>query len=48
MADAIIALTTNLSMKHRKRIEFDETWFDPENADVPDRELDEELKKQTV
>jgi predicted dehydrogenase len=39
MADAIIALTSNLSMKHRKRIEFDEKWFDPETPDVPDAEL---------
>jgi predicted dehydrogenase len=48
MADAIIALTTNLSMKHRRQIEFDEKWFDPNSADVPDREVDEELKKETV
>ena len=29
MADAIIALTSNLAMKKRQRIEFDEKWFDP-------------------
>ncbi|MFO0809373.1 MAG: Gfo/Idh/MocA family oxidoreductase [Gemmataceae bacterium] len=39
MADAIIALTSNLSMKHRQRIVFDEKWFDPASPDVPDAEL---------
>ncbi len=36
MADAIIALTSNLSMKKRSRIEFDEKWFDPVAIQVPD------------
>ena len=36
MADAIIALTANLSMKKRSRIEFDEKWFDPIATQVPD------------
>ncbi len=48
MADAIIALTSNLAMKHRRRIEFEEAWFDPNSPEVPDREMDEDLKKQTV
>jgi predicted dehydrogenase len=39
MADAIIALTSNLAMKHQKRIEFDPDWFDPSKMDkVPDKE----------
>jgi predicted dehydrogenase len=38
MADAIIALTTNLAMKKRARIEFKASWFDPESADVPDKD----------
>ncbi|HEX5272476.1 MAG TPA: Gfo/Idh/MocA family oxidoreductase, partial [Gemmataceae bacterium] len=38
MADAIMALTTNLAMKKRQRIEFKASWFDPESADVPDKE----------
>ena len=38
MADAIIALTANLSMKRRERIEFKDAWFDAEKADVPDGE----------
>jgi hypothetical protein len=48
MADAIIALTSNLAMKDRRRIEFADDWFKAESADVPDRELDEELRKETV
>ncbi len=39
MADAIIALTSNLAMKHQKRIEFKEAWFDPNSDEVPDGEL---------
>lgn len=38
MADAIIALTSNLAMKHQKRIEFKPEWFDPESPEVPDAE----------
>lgn len=36
MADAIMALTANLAMKHKKRIEFKPEWFDPENPAVPE------------
>ena len=39
MADAIIALTSNLAMKHQKRVEFKEAWFDPNSDEVPDSEL---------
>ena len=28
MADAIIALSANQAMKHRRRIEFQDAWFD--------------------
>ena len=38
MADAIIALTANLSMKSRQRIEFNENWFKGDNAEVPDKD----------
>jgi predicted dehydrogenase len=40
MADAIIALTANMSMKKRTRIEFEESWFNPEamgENDVPEK-----------
>jgi predicted dehydrogenase len=36
MADAIIALTSNLAMKNHARIEFKDAWFDPESDEVPD------------
>ncbi len=36
MADAIMALTSNLAMKHKKRIVFKEEWFDPENPATPE------------
>ena len=35
MADAIMALTANLAMKHKKRIAFKPEWFDPDNPAVP-------------
>ena len=39
MADAIIALTSNIAMKKRQRIEFADTWFDPKSPDLPDADL---------
>jgi predicted dehydrogenase len=36
MADAIVALTSNQSMRKRQRIEFKPSWFDASSADVPD------------
>jgi predicted dehydrogenase len=43
MADAIVALTANQAMKHKRRIEFDEAWFDPDRLDaVPDADMKEE------
>ncbi len=38
MADAIIALTSNLAMRHQQRIEFKKEWFDPKSPQVPDAE----------
>lgn len=43
MADAIIALTSNLAMKRQKRIEFRPEWFEAENAAVPDPEMKPEI-----
>lgn len=40
MADAIMALTSNLAMKHRKRIVFKDEWFDPTNPAVPETDPD--------
>ena len=39
MADAIIALTSNLAMRHKQRIEFKPSWFDPESPDVPEADF---------
>ena len=39
MADAIIALTSNLAMKRHQRIEFQPSWFNPDSQDVPDAEM---------
>ena len=41
MADAIMALTTNLAMEHKKRIVFKDEWFDPSSDAVP--ETDEQV-----
>jgi predicted dehydrogenase len=41
MKDAIMALTSNLAMKHKKRIVFKDEWFDPESDAVP--ETDKEI-----
>jgi predicted dehydrogenase len=44
MADAIIALSANQAMKHRRRIEFQDAWFDDvrPNSSVPDEDMVEE------
>ena len=45
MADAIIALTSNLAMKKNQRIEFKPEWFDPKDSAVPDPDMvPEEIK----
>ena len=36
MADAVIALTTNIAAERQQRIEFKESWFDPDNDDTPE------------
>jgi predicted dehydrogenase len=41
MADAIMALTANLAMKHKKRITFKDEWFDADSDAVP--ETDEQV-----
>ncbi len=38
MGDAIMALTSNLAMKYKKRIVFKEEWFDPRNSAVPEND----------
>ncbi|MEM7312725.1 MAG: Gfo/Idh/MocA family oxidoreductase [Planctomycetota bacterium] len=36
MADALMAISANLAMKHKQRIEFKPTWFDPKSDEVPE------------
>ncbi|MCA9061626.1 MAG: Gfo/Idh/MocA family oxidoreductase [Planctomycetaceae bacterium] len=38
MADAIMALTANLAMKHRKRIVFKDEWFDETSDACPEND----------
>lgn len=38
MADAIMALTANRAMALRKRIEFQDAWFDPDNSATPEHD----------
>ena len=40
MADAIMALTANLAMKHRQRIAFKDEWFDPAHPLTPETDPD--------
>ena len=39
MADAIMALTANLAMKHKKRIEFKPEWFQVDSDSCPEDEV---------
>jgi predicted dehydrogenase len=43
MADAIIALTSNIAMKTHQRIEFKPEWFEPKSSAVPDADVKEEI-----
>jgi predicted dehydrogenase len=43
MADAIIALTSNLAMRRHQRIEFKPEWFEAGSAEVPDGEMKPEI-----
>jgi predicted dehydrogenase len=36
MADAVIALTTNIAAEQGKRIDFQESWFDPDSDETPE------------
>jgi predicted dehydrogenase len=36
MADAILALTANMAMRTRQRIEFEDGWFDADRTDNPE------------
>ena len=36
MADAVIALTSNLAMQRKQRIEFKKEWFDIDSDETPE------------
>jgi hypothetical protein len=38
MADAIIALTSNLAMAHGQRIAFEHDWFDAASSRTPEED----------
>lgn len=40
MKDAIMALTSNLAMKHHKRIVYKDEWFDPMSDAVPEEDAE--------
>ena len=40
MKDAIMALTSNLAMKHKKRIVYKDDWFNPDSDLVPETDTD--------
>ena len=39
MADAIIALVSNMAMKSGQKIKFNPAWFDPQSPATPEAEL---------
>ncbi|MGL6194912.1 MAG: hypothetical protein ACRC2T_08835, partial [Thermoguttaceae bacterium] len=39
LADAVIALTTNISANRGETVEFNKEWFDPESDSTPETEL---------
>ena len=41
LADAVIALTTNIAMQRRERIEFKDEWFDIASDETPEGEKPE-------
>ena len=36
LADAVVALTSNIAMRQKRRIEFDPKWFDWQSPEVPE------------
>jgi hypothetical protein len=36
LADAVIALTTNIAAREDRRIDFKKEWFDPDSDETPD------------
>ena len=45
MADAIMALTANMAMKYKRRIEFKPDWFDPASEANPEVDVPKLIEK---
>jgi len=45
LADAVIALTTNVAARLGRRVDFKEAWFDPASEEVPETLLDPKTPK---
>jgi predicted dehydrogenase len=43
MADAVMALTANLAMRHKVRIPFQKDWFDPDSPANPEQDVAKQL-----
>ncbi len=48
LADAVIALTTNIAAREGRRIEFMEEWFDPDRSQTPENPRNDPKKKPDV
>lgn len=48
LADAVIALTTNIAAGLGRRIDFDEQWFDPNSDEVPETLVDPKTPKPDI
>ncbi|HJZ58898.1 MAG TPA: Gfo/Idh/MocA family oxidoreductase [Gemmataceae bacterium] len=46
MADAILALTANMAMDKKVRIEFDPNWFDTDKPDVPETKYGKDARPE--
>jgi predicted dehydrogenase len=47
LADAVIALTSNIAIKKGERITFDEAWFDIDRSETPDGSVPREASQVT-
>ncbi|MBQ9800822.1 MAG: Gfo/Idh/MocA family oxidoreductase [Thermoguttaceae bacterium] len=46
LGDAVIALVTNIAADKGESVTFKESWFDPDNDETPEGDLDDVLKGQ--
>ena len=45
LADAVIALTSNLAMRQKRRIDFNPNWFDWQSPEVPENATSQVARK---